>query len=105
MTDAPRDDRLHVACPCCDAELVVDRRTGQVLSHTAAEAPPAGGADFDDLLADLDKQKARAAEKFEQEKAAMADRDRLLEERFAEALKKAEDDPDDAPPPRPFDLD
>ena len=35
----------------------------------------------------------------------MADRDRVLDERFAEALRKAEEEPDDVPPPRPFDLD
>lgn len=97
--------RLHLACPCCDAQITVDRDTGAVLSHTVADAEVAGGADFDDLLADLDRQKERAEQRFEQEKAAMADRDRVLDERFAEALRKAEEDPDDAPPPRPFDLD
>ncbi len=39
------------------------------------------------------------------EMAALKDRDRLLEEKFEEALKRAEEEPDDAPPPRPFDLD
>ncbi|MEM1244761.1 MAG: 2-nitropropane dioxygenase [Acidobacteriota bacterium] len=97
--------RLQVDCPCCEAQLAIDRETGAVISHTAAEAPVAGGADFEDLLADLDRQKARAEQLFEQEKAAMADRDRVLDERFAEALRKAEEEPDDAPPPRPFDLD
>ena len=42
---------------------------------------------------------------FEREVEAHRDRDRLLEERFEEALRKAEEDPDDGPPPRPFDLD
>ena len=97
--------RLEVSCPCCEARLTVDRQTGAVISHVEAEQPLAGGADFDSLLADLDHQKERAAQRFEQEKAAMADSDRLMEERFAEALKRAEKDPSDKPPPRPFDLD
>ncbi len=36
---------------------------------------------------------------------ALEDRDRLLEEKFREAVKNAEDDPDEGPPVRPFDLD
>ena len=35
----------------------------------------------------------------------MADRERLLEEKFRAALQRAEEEPDDGPPPRPFDLD
>lgn len=100
-----RNNRLHVSCPCCEAKLTVDRETGAVLAHEAVDEPIAGGADFDDLLADLDRQKQRAEQRFEQEQAAMADRDRVLDERFAEAFRRAEEDPDDAPPPRPFDLD
>ncbi len=103
---APASDaRLEVDCPCCDARLVVDARTGSVISHEEAEEPLAGGADFDRLLADLDTQKERAAKRFDQEKAAFDDRDRLLEERFKAALERAADAPDDEPPPRPFDLD
>jgi hypothetical protein len=37
--------------------------------------------------------------------AAMKDRDRLLEEKFKQALERAKEEPDDVPPPRPFDLD
>ncbi len=35
----------------------------------------------------------------------MKDRDRLLEEKFQEALKRAEEEPDDERPLRPIDLD
>ncbi|MCB1037875.1 MAG: hypothetical protein KDD47_28835, partial [Acidobacteria bacterium] len=61
--------------------------------------------DFDSLLAGIDDDKARAEQKFEREVAAMKDRDRLLEEKFKEALRRAEEEPDDVPPRRPFDLD
>jgi hypothetical protein len=96
--------KLTVACPDCGTEIVVDGATGAVLSHRAAKAPLAGGKDFDALLKGLDDDKARAEELFEREKAAFADRDRLLEEKFKEAMKRAEEEPD-LPPKRPFDLD
>lgn len=114
LPDAPRGrcyaagmagKRLHVRCPDCEAELVVDAATGEVLSHRAKARPLAGGKDFDSLLRGLDEGKARAEALFEQEKAAMKDRQRLLDEKFAAALERAKEDPDEGPPKRPFDLD
>lgn len=96
--------KLNLSCPDCGAEIVVDAATGTVLSHRTPKAPPAGGKDFDALLAGLDEGKARAEELFERERTAFADRDRLLEEKFKEAMKRAEEEPD-LPPKRPFDLD
>jgi hypothetical protein len=96
--------KLSLTCPDCGAEIVVDAATGAVLTHKKRKAPLAGGHDFDALLKGLDEGKARAEELFEREKAAFADRDRLLEERFKEAMKRAEEEPD-LPPKRPFDLD
>lgn len=96
--------KLTVTCPECHAEIVVDAATGRVLLHKKAKEPLAGGHDFDRLLAGLDEQKHRAEQLFEQEVAAMKDRDRLLEAKFEEALRRAEQDPD-GPPPRPLDLD
>ena len=92
-------------CPECSCDLVVDAATGEVLSHKKSRDAPGGGKNFDALLAGLDEQKQRAEELVEREKAAFADRDRLLEEKFREALKRAEEEPGDAPPARPFDLD
>jgi hypothetical protein len=97
--------RLTLRCPHCHGEMVVDPETGAILSHRPATAPPGGGKSFDDLFADLDRQKDRAEALFEQEKAAMADRERLLEERFREAVERAGDLDDETPPPRPFDHD
>lgn len=97
--------KLTVRCPDCSSELVVDAETGQVLSHRKAKQPLAGGKDLDALLKGLDEDKARAEDIFQREVAAMKDRDRLLEEKFREAMRRAEEDPDQGPPPRPFDLD
>ena len=97
--------KLTVRCPDCSSELVVDVATGQVLSHRKAKQPLAGGKDFDSLLKGLDEDKSRAEDIFTREVAALKDRDRILEEKFREAMRRAEEDPDEGPPPRPFDLD
>jgi len=96
---------LTIRCPDCDAHLVIDAATGEILAHRAAKQPLAGGKDFETLLEDLDRDKDQAEEVFAQEMAAMKDRDRLLEEKFKQAMERAKEESDDAPPPRPFDLD
>lgn len=96
---------FRLTCPECSADLVVDATTGEILYHKPAKRAPAQGKSFDGLMQDLDEGKARAEEIFERERAAMKDRDRLLEERFKEAMRRAEDLDDDNPPLRPFDLD
>jgi hypothetical protein len=97
--------KLTVRCPDCNSDLVIDATTGQVLSHRKAKQPIAGGKDFDALLKGLDEDKERAEDIFQREVAAMKDRDRLLEEKFREAMRRAEEEPDEGPPRRPFDLD
>jgi len=97
--------KLTVTCPDCRGTLIVDATTGLVLSHTSKKRPKAGGKDFDTLLGQVDSGKAQAEKIFEREVAAHEDRDRLLEEKFREALKRAKSDSDEAPPKRPFDLD
>ena len=96
---------LTIRCPDCEAHLVIDAATGEVLSHRAVKQPLAGGKDFDTLLEDLDRDKSEAEEVFAREVAAMKDRDRLLEEKFKQAMERAKEEPDDVPPLRPFDLD
>jgi hypothetical protein len=97
--------KLTVRCPGCDSDLIVDAETGQVLSHRKPKQAPAGGKDFDALLKGLDEDKSRAEDVFQREVAALKDRDRILEEKFREAMRRAEEDPDEGRPRRPFDLD
>ena len=97
--------RFRVHCPECNAHLTLDAATGEILAHKSADAPLAGGKNFESLLSELDDNKAQAEEVFQQEFAAMQDKDRLLEEKFREGLRRAHEDPADKPPPRPFDLD
>lgn len=97
--------KFTLVCPECGSDLVVDAATGEVLAHRAPKRVPGGGRSFEDLLAGIDSGKERAEQLFEREKAAMKDRDRLLEEKFREAMKRAEEEPDEERPVRPWDLD
>jgi hypothetical protein len=97
--------KLNMRCPDCGSELVVDVATGEILSHRKAKQPLAGGKDFDSLLKGLEDDKNKAEDIFQREVAALKDRDRIMEEKFREAMKRAEEDPDQGPPQRPFDLD
>ncbi len=99
------DGKLSLRCPECGCDLVIDRATGEVLHHRSVKEPIAGGQDFDSLFADLDASKERADEVFDREVEAYRDRDRLLEEKFKEAVEKAKESPDEELPPRPWELD
>ncbi len=85
--------------------MVVDKATGEVISHQSHKKPPAGGKDLAELLEGLDREKEQAEDLFQREVSAFKDRDRLLDEKFKEAMKRAEDADDGTPPPRPFDFD
>ena len=96
---------LTLRCPECEAHLVIDASSCEVLEHRKPKQSPGGGKDFDALLESLDQERADTEDIFEREVAAMRDRDRLLDEKFTKAMKRAEEEPDDEPPIRPFDLD
>jgi len=98
------DKSLRLSCPECDAEIVVDLATGQVVFHKKVESAVAGGKTLESLMQDMEKAKDRTEQRFQKEKAAHEDRDRLMEERFRQAMSHADDD-DESPPLRPFDLD
>jgi len=96
--------KLTLRCPDCASHLVIDAATGEVISHRPDESPAGGGKSFESLLGDLDAQKEQAEDIFAREMDAIRDSDRLLEDKFAEALRRAEEDPDDGPILRPIDL-
>ncbi|MFT3745587.1 MAG: hypothetical protein QM785_15005 [Pyrinomonadaceae bacterium] len=93
--------KYSIICPCCDATLTIDADTGALLSHE--EKKKVLGS-FEDLKSDLNKQKELRENIFAQEMSSMKDRERLLEEKFKEALKRAETDPG-TPYRNPLDLD
>lgn len=94
-------DKYSIICPCCEATLTVDASTGALLAHE--EKKKVLGS-FEDLKGNLDKQKEQREQIFAQEMSSMKDRERLLEEKFKEALKRAEGDTT-TPFKNPLDLD
>lgn len=80
---------IEITCPCCEATLVIDRLSGEVLLHKAKEIRGPGGS-LDAMVAGLEAQKSEAAKRFEKQLDAQKDRARLLEEKFKAALQQAE---------------
>ena len=93
-------EKYSVTCPCCEAVLTVDANTGALLAH---EEKKRVTGSFEDLKGEMSKQKELREQIFAQEMSSMKDRERLLEEKFKEALKRAEGDT--TPYRNPLDLD
>ena len=96
-------EKISIICPCCEATLTIDGQTGALLAHE--EKKKAHGS-FEDLAGELTKQKELREQLFTQEMSSVKDRERLLEEKFQEALKRADAGGDkDKPFRNPLDLD
>lgn len=97
------DKDFTIECPCCEAKILVDHKTGTVLSH---EEPASGKrlSTFEDAFKNDQKRKSEAEDRFAQAIREHENREELLEKKFKEAFAKAEKD-DSPPPPRPIDLD
>jgi hypothetical protein len=80
---------FEITCPCCEATLVIDRLSGEVLLHKAKEHRSGGGS-LESMVAGLEAQKSEAARRFDKQIESQKDRARILEERFREALERAE---------------
>ena len=92
--------RWIVPCPCCEATLHVDRKTGAVIW---SDAKPKASPTLGEMVRRLDQQKETTAARVKQEQQALKDRSRVLEEKVKESMKRI--DPDAKPPLRPIDLD
>lgn len=82
-------DKFNIKCPCCDAIITIDAQTGAVISYE--EKKKVLGS-FEDLKGELDKQKNLRDQLFAQEMSSVKDRERLLDEKFKEAMKRADKD-------------
>jgi predicted transcriptional regulator len=95
-------DKFRIQCPHCEAELVVDRKTGSILRSEAKSTKP--NTSLQEMVRRLDDRRQATTERVQQEQQALKDRSRLLEEKVKESMKRV--DPDDTKPPlRPIDLD
>ena len=93
--------RYTLICPCCETTLVIDAETGALISHEEKAKPVAS---FEEMAKGMEKQKALREQIFAQELGSLKDRERLLEEKFREAMKRAEKDTG-TPYKNPLDLD
>lgn len=93
--------KFSITCPCCETIISVDSQTGAILGHD--EKQKVLGS-FEDLKGDLAKKQEMRDQLFAQEMSSMKDRERILDEKFKEAMKKA--DLENATPfKNPLDLD
>ena len=99
-----KENIFEVACPDCAAMLRIDASTGLVISHTSAPRKRT----FEDLetaakaMREHDERKESI---FRQSVDAEKNKADLMEKKFAEALRKAKDAPQEGKPLREFDLD
>ena len=93
--------KYTIICPCCESTLTIDAHTGALLAHEEKAKPVAS---FDEMVKGLDKQKQVREQIFAQELSSMKDRDRILQEKFQEAMKRADKDKD-KPYRNPLDID
>jgi hypothetical protein len=94
-------ERYTIICPCCEATLNIDAGTGSLLSYE--EKKKITGS-FEDLKGELSKQKSQRDQIFAQQMSSEKDRERILEEKFRDALKRA-DTSSGIPFKNPLDLD
>ena len=93
--------RWTVVCPCCEATIVVDAQTGAIISHQEKAKPLAS---FEEMARQMERQKQLREQVFSQELGSQKDRERILEEKFREAFKRAEGEKD-KPYVNPLDMD
>jgi hypothetical protein len=93
---------IEVACPCCEAILVIDTNLGRVVSHKEPER--ANKPELNDAHRILADEAARREAVFQQSVDAEKTRGDVLSRRFEEALKQAHQEPI-TKPTRDFDLD
>jgi uncharacterized Zn finger protein (UPF0148 family) len=79
---------FEITCPDCEATIVIDRLTGEVLLHKAKERK--ASLSLEAMVSNLETQKSEAAKKFDKQIESQKDRARILEEKFREALERAD---------------
>ena len=99
---AASDKTLSVTCPCCGTHLRIDAHTGAILSEDRPRKGPVRS--FEDAARETAARQKQAKEQLARAMAEEKNKDEIMEKKFKEAVKRAEED-DAPPPPRPFDLD
>jgi len=98
-----KTETFEVACPDCGAMLKIDAKSGVLVSHTSAPRKRMF-EDMETAAKAMREHGERAESIFRQSVDAEKNKADLLEKRFAEAMRKAKDAPDEKPL-REIDLD
>lgn len=92
MPNRETPETFSVACPCCQAELVIDIKTKTVLHHQAA----AQAAPITDLAAEVTRLRGASAEReaaFQRSLQAERTREERMDRKFDELLRRAKETP------------
>ena len=92
---------FEIQCPCCEALIVIDRLSGEVLLHKAKEKK--SGQSLESMVSSLETHKSEMEKFFDKQIESQKDRSRILEEKFKEAMQRA--DKSEKPLINPLDLD
>jgi uncharacterized Zn finger protein (UPF0148 family) len=92
---------FEIVCPCCEALIVIDRLSGEVLLHKAKEKK--SGQSLESMVSSLETHKSEMEKFFDKQIESQKDRSRILEEKFKEAMQRA--DKSEKPLINPLDLD
>jgi hypothetical protein len=95
---------FEVACPDCGAILTVDPETRSIIGHKSAPRKRTF-EDFEGAARALRDQEERKESIFRQSMESERNKKDIMERRFAEAVKRAKDDPSTGKSLRDFDLD
>jgi hypothetical protein len=95
---------FEVACPDCGALLMVDPETRSIIGHKPAPRKRTF-EDFEGAAKALREQEERKESIFRQSMETERNKKDVLDRRFAEAVKRAKDDPSTGKPMRDFDFD
>ena len=82
--------KITIICPECKTELVIDKETGTILLSAKPKALEVHT--LEGRLKAIKEEKSKAEEIFQKEIQTLKEKDRLLEEKFKEALKKAKEE-------------
>ena len=89
-------ETIQVACPCCGSTLTIDVSLAAVLSHKLP-AKPSVAAQMKDVPTLVKEEATRRDEKYQQLAEAEKNKGKLLNRKFQELLKKAQEEPLEKP--------
>ncbi len=94
-------DNFSIVCPCCETLLIVDPDSGAILREERVVKRQ--HQSLDEALSHVQAQRREAEAKLSRAMEESRHRKEILEKKFQEARRKANES--DEPPPRPFDGD